>query len=67
MGSVIRVCHITGRRKKVKSLEASCKYVYCESTKDLAFIQDPAFILVILLFPPATKRKPGLYTRPAVI
>ena len=58
-GSVVccPVAHITGRRRKEKGLEVPCKYNYYSGpTKDPALIQDPTFIFVIMLFPPATKR-----------
>ena len=32
------VYHITGRRRKGEGLEVPCKYNYCGSTKDPAFI-----------------------------
>ena len=55
-GSVVR-CHIIGRRRKGKgSSVGPSRYNYCEPTKDPALIQDPAFIFVIMLFSPATKR-----------
>ena len=51
------VCHITGRRRKGKGLVGPFRYnYYCGPTKDLALIQDQAFICVIMLFPPATKQ-----------
>ena len=55
------VCHITGRRRKGKGLEVSCKYnYYCGPTKFPALIRDPAFIFVIMQFCPANKRDQAL-------
>ena len=49
-GSV--VCHITGRRRKGKVLEVSCKCIYYyDSTKT-----QHLFIFAIVLFPLTTKR-----------
>ena len=51
------VCHITERKRKGKGLEITCKYNYYYGfTKDQAFNQDPMFIVVIMLVPPATKQ-----------
>ena len=52
------VCYITGRRRKGKGVVGPFRYnYYCgPPTKDPASIRDPAFIFVILLFLPATKR-----------
>ena len=48
--------HITGRRRKRKGLVGLFRYnYYCGPMKDPALIRDPAFIFVIMLFPPATK------------
>ena len=50
------VCHITERRRIRQGLEISHKYnYYYGSTKDLAFIRDQTFF-VIILFPLATKQ-----------
>ena len=55
------VCHITGRRKKGEGLEVQCKHNYYGSTKDLAFIRDPAFIFVIMLAPQPLYESRPLY------
>ena len=50
-------CHITGRRRKGKGLVGLFRFnYYCGSTKDPALSRDLAFIFVIMLIPPATKR-----------
>ena len=47
---------ITGSKKKGKGLKVY-KVFYCYgSTKDSAFIQDPVFNFVTMLFPPVTKQ-----------
>ena len=52
------VYHITGRKRKGKGLVGPFRYnYYCGPTKDLALIQDHAFIFVIMLFSPASKRE----------
>ena len=51
------VYHITVRRRKGKGLVGPFRYdYYCGPTKDPALIGVPAFIFVILLFPPASKQ-----------
>ena len=45
--------HITGRRRKGKGLVGPFRYnYYCGCTKDPVLIWNPAFIFVIMLFPP---------------
>ena len=54
---LLGILYITARRRKGKgSLGSFTDNCYCEPTKDPALIRDPAFIFVIMLFYPATKR-----------
>ena len=47
------IYHTARRRGKGKGLEISCKYIhFYGSTEDLVFIQDLAFMFIIILFPP---------------
>ena len=58
---LLGICNSTGRRRKWKGLVVPCRYnYYCGPTKDPVLIQDPGFIFVIMLFPPATKRDQAL-------
>ena len=51
------VYHITVRRRKGKGLVGPFRYdYYCGPIKDPALIRVPAFIFVILLFPPVSKQ-----------